>query len=141
MTKCARVIVASPDVVEGVAVVTDEALSFWGGVDPATGCVIDEHHPLRGECLAGRVLLLPRGRGSCSASGVLLECIHQGTAPAAIITRSVDPVLGLGAILADEVYSQRMPLLVITPEEWQTIETGDSVTILPSGEVTRNPGG
>jgi predicted aconitase with swiveling domain len=62
-------------------------LCFWGGVDPQMGIAIDQHHPLCGESLAGCVLAIPSGRGSCSGSGVLLEPILNGHAPAAAITR------------------------------------------------------
>ena len=32
----------------------DVGLSFWGGVDPESGIVIDEHHPLRGQSMIFR---------------------------------------------------------------------------------------
>ena len=80
---------------QGQALVTDMPLSLWGGLDPTTGEVIDRHHPLCGERVSGRVLVLPHGRGSCSASGVLLEAIRNGTAPAGIITTRVDPIITL----------------------------------------------
>lgn len=73
----AQIVVAGGEVVRGIALVTDVPLSFWGGVDPATGTVIDQHHPLRGKLLTDRILILPSGRGSCSASGVLLEEIYK----------------------------------------------------------------
>ncbi len=67
----------------GEAVAADVPLSFWGGFDPETGVIIDRRHPLAGQLASGRVLVIPSGRGSCSGSGVLLEAIHNGTAPAA----------------------------------------------------------
>src|SRR4051794_11486356 len=80
----------------GSALAADAPLSFWGGFDPETGMIIDRRHPLNGCLAAGRVLVIPAGRGSCSGSGVLLEAIHNGTAPAAILTSRLDPVIGLG---------------------------------------------
>ena len=62
------------------------------------------------------VLCIPFGRGSCSASGVLLEAIHQRTAPAAIIVSQIDPILGLGAILGDEILGQQVPVLLVSEE-------------------------
>ena len=62
----------------GEALVLDEPLSFWGGVDPATGAVIDVHHPQAGSIVAGRVLVLPAGRGSSSSSYVLAEAVRVG---------------------------------------------------------------
>ena len=69
---------------EGRVVATQEALSFWGGVGPATGKVVDIHHPLHGECLTGAILMMPSSRGSCSGSGVLLDLALTGRAPAAL---------------------------------------------------------
>ncbi len=66
---------------EGPVIAATEALSFWGGVDPATGKVIDVHHPLHGVCLTGGVLFMPTSRGSCTGSGVLLDLILTGRAP------------------------------------------------------------
>lgn len=119
----------------GVALTTDTPLSFWGGVDPHTGEIIDRRHPLHGESIAGRILVLPSGRGSCSASGVLLESIANGTAPAGIIVSEVDPIIGLGAILGDELLGRTVPVALLTPAERTTIADGVRVTILSGGEI------
>ena len=57
-----------PAEVEGEVLLCSEGLSFWGGVDPATGKVIDAHHPQVGQTLAGRVVLMPTSRGSCTGT-------------------------------------------------------------------------
>ncbi|WP_312862449.1 aconitase X swivel domain-containing protein [Rhizobium sp. BK313] len=66
---------------------------FWGGVDPSTGEVMDRHYPLAGQRLGGAVLVLPSGRGSCSGSGVLLELILSGNAPAALVFSELEEIL------------------------------------------------
>ena len=58
-----------PGIADGPVLFSDEPLSFWGGVDPATGRIIDVHHPLQGRVIAGRVLMMPSTRGSCTGSG------------------------------------------------------------------------
>ena len=123
----------------GSALVTDEPLSLWGGLDPNTGQVIDRHHPLCGECLTGRVLVLPHGRGSCSASGVLLEAIRNGTAPAAILTTRVDPIIGLGAILGDELYDRPVPVLVIDRDALPAIRSGHTIEVHADGTIEVTP--
>ena len=128
-----KVVVAG--VGSGAALVTDEPLSLWGGLDPNTGEIIDRRHPLSGECLTGRVLVLPNGRGSCSASGVLLEAIRSGTAPAAILTHDVDPIIGLGSILGDELYGRPIPVVVVAREEAAMIPDGAQVTVDVDGVV------
>jgi predicted aconitase with swiveling domain len=127
---------AVPGSARGEAVTADTPLSFWGGFDPETGMIIDRRHPLSGSVASGRVLVLPSGRGSCSGSGVLLESIHNGTAPAAIITTRLDPVIGLGCILGDELYARHPPMVVIPEADRLVIATGALLEIDDRGLVT-----
>ena len=78
-------------------------ISFWGGVDPATGTIIDARHPQRGRNVAGTVLALPGTIGSSSASAVLLELVHAGRAPAALLLDEPDAILLLGLVVAREM--------------------------------------
>jgi uncharacterized protein len=78
-------------------------ISFWGGVDPATGIIIDARHPDRGTCISGVVLALPGTIGSSSASAVLLELVRRGIAPVAILMPEPDPILLVGLIVAREM--------------------------------------
>ena len=89
----------------------ETGLSFWGGVDPATGEIIDRHHPLCGRSVAGTVLAMPRGRGSCSGSAVMLELMMNGRAPAALVFATPDDVLTLGVIVAQEIFGRAIPVL------------------------------
>jgi predicted aconitase with swiveling domain len=120
----------------GIAVVTDEPISFWGGLDPNTGEIIDRRHPLSGEIITGKVLVLPHGRGSCSASGVLLEAIRNGKAPAAVIVSRIDPIIGLGSILGDELYAAPIPMALVSPEQRASIRSGDHIEIHIDGRIT-----
>lgn len=87
----------------GPALVLSAPISFWGGVDPKTGDVVDARHPERGENVAGKVLFLPGTIGSSSASAVLLELVHAGLAPAAIVMHEPDAILLLGLVVAREM--------------------------------------
>ncbi|HET7095320.1 MAG TPA: DUF126 domain-containing protein, partial [Thermomicrobiales bacterium] len=109
----------------GAALVTETPLSFWGGLDPDSGEVIDRRHPWNGKFAANHVLAMPHGRGSCSASGVLLEAAASGVGPAAIIVSRVDPVVGLGAILADELLDRVVPVVLIDDADRRSIRDGD----------------
>ena len=106
--------------VDGAAVApllyADVGLSFWGGVDPFSGEVIDRHHPLSGECLAGRVLAIPSGRGSCTGSSVLMELISNGHAPAALVLAEADEILTLGVLVAQTLFQRSLPVLCIGKE-------------------------
>lgn len=113
----------------GPVLATTEALSFWGGVDPATGCVIDVHHPLHGRCLSGAILLMPTSRGSCSGSGVLLELILEGRAPAAVVFREPEDVLTLGALVATEMFGRVMPVVRVSAAVFEALSQAGSLTI------------
>jgi uncharacterized protein len=78
-------------------------ISFWGGVDPKTSKIADVRHPQHGIAIAGKILTLPGTIGSSSASAVLLELIHRGIAPAAIILHEPDAILLLGVLVAREM--------------------------------------
>ena len=100
-----------PGVAEGPIIATSEGLSFWGGVDPATGRVIDLHHPLHGTCLTGMILLMPTSRGSCSGSGVLLDMALNGVAPGALVFCEAEDVLTLGALVTSEMFGKPLPIV------------------------------
>ena len=87
----------------GPALVMTAPISFWGGIDPRTGRVADVRHPQHNETIAGKVLFLPGTIGSSSASAVLLELVHAGVAPAALVIHEPDAILLLGLIVAREM--------------------------------------
>lgn len=95
----------------GKVLFSDVGLSFWGGVDPLTGLVIDHHHPLFGQSISGTMLAIPSGRGSCTGSCVMLELILNGVAPAALIFEQEETILPLGVIIAEEMFGRSLPVL------------------------------
>lgn len=121
----------------GKALVSKEPLSFWGGLDTRTGEIIDRRHERSGAVIAGKVFVFPRGKGSSTASAVLLESIKAGTAPAAIINLRVDPILALGAIIADELYHRTVPIVVLPEEDFWSIKEEDYLIIEPNGVVRK----
>ena len=121
---------------EGKALVLSEPLSFWGGLDPQTGDIIDQRHPALGKNVTGRVLLLPIGRGSSSASSILLEAVRVGTAPAAIITAETDAILVLGAAVAREMYADAPPVAVLERPAYDQVTNGVRIILSKSGAVT-----
>jgi len=87
----------------GPALVLTAPISFWGGVDPKTGRIADVRHPQHGAVISGAVLFLPGTIGSSSASAVLMELVHNGKAPAALVLHEPDAILLLGLIVAKEM--------------------------------------
>ena len=106
------------------ALVLDEPLSLWGGIDPASGQVIDANHPQRGASVRGRVLVMRSGRGSSSSASVLAEAVRAGTAPAAILLGEPDLILSIGAAVAEELYGVVMPVAVLAPDRLEAIVDG-----------------
>ncbi len=92
-----------------------EPLSFWGGFDVTSGCIIDHRHPDRGTCLTGRIVVVEAARGSSSGSSVLAEAIRAGTAPAAFVLSTRDAILTVGAQVALELYRTVCPIVLVTP--------------------------
>ncbi|QXI31090.1 cis-3-hydroxy-L-proline dehydratase [Pseudomonas vanderleydeniana] len=106
---------------QGLLLFADVGLSFWGGVDPFSGEVIDRHHPLSGENLTGRVLALPSGRGSCTGSSVMMEAISNGHAPAALVLAEADEILTLGVRVAQVIFERSLPVLCIGKEAFAAL--------------------
>ena len=124
-----------PGHAQGVALVSSEPLSFWGGYDFRTGEIIDRRHPLSGHRAAGRVLCLPFTRGSSTTTAVLLEAVKAGTAPVAIVTTGVDSFFALASIVADEMYGQPVPLVALDPESFAKLQTGDEIVLHDDGTL------
>jgi len=109
---------------EGPALVADATLSFWGEVDPVSGRVIGRGHPLEGNSLAGRVLVIRSTRGSSATPMVLNLAKLEGTAPAAFINVEVDSLAVLGAIV------NRIPMITdLERNPFECIRTGDYVVV------------
>ena len=121
--------------ITGRALVLTEPLSLWGGMDPATGELIDAHHPQRGVSLKDRILVMPSARGSSSSASVLAEAVRAGTAPAAIILGEPDLILAVGSAVAEELYGRGVPVIVPGADRLATIRDGDEVRIGQDGQV------
>ena len=122
-----------PGQASGPILAFSEGLSFWGGVDPATGVVIDAHHPLCGESIAGRVVMMPTSRGSCTGSGVLLELALNGHAPAALIFREAEDILTLGALIAGRMFDKPLPVLRLDAPDYDALTKEQDARITPDG--------
>jgi predicted aconitase with swiveling domain len=123
----------------GEALVLDEPLSLWGGLDPATGEIIDVHHPQRGQRTAGRVLVMPAGRGSSSSSSVLAEAIRLGGAPVAIVLAEADEILLLGALVVELLDGKGCPIVVAAQRDYRRLAPGDRLSLDHAGRLSVQP--
>ena len=129
---------ALPGDVEGTALVSDEPLSFWGGIDPETGNIIDTRHQRCGESIKDKIFIFPNGRGSSTSSAILLECIRNGTAPAAIINSQVDQTFVLGSVVADELYGKSVPVLIVAESDFVKFKDGALLSLEPDGTIIQS---
>jgi phosphomecalonate degydratase small subunit len=113
---------------EGEALVSPEPLSFFGGVDTATGIVVEPGHPLQGQCVAGRVLVFPTAKGSTVGSYILYRLKKAGIAPVGIINAESEAIVAVGAIIADIPMVDRVDITQIQIGDWVTMD-GASVTV------------
>ncbi len=113
---------------EGTLISASIGLSFWGGIDPFSGEVIDRHHPLSGEIITGKILAIPSGRGSCTGSSVMLELILNGHAPAGLILAEPDEILTLGVLVAEVIFGKSFPVLCIGAEAFAELPASGTAT-------------
>lgn len=110
---------------EGEALVSSEPIGFLGGVDPDTGIVIEAGHPLEGQCVAGRVLVFPTGKGSTVGSYTLYRLARAQLAPAAIVNAEADPVVAVGAIIAEIPMVDQVKVAHIRTGDWVRVRDGE----------------
>jgi uncharacterized protein len=118
-----------PGAASGPILRLDEPLSFWGGLDPATGTIIDRWHPQRAASVASRMLMMPGGRGSSSGSATLAEALRLGNGPAAILMLERDAVVVVGAMVAAELYGLACPVALADGRDWETLAAAARLAI------------
>jgi predicted aconitase with swiveling domain len=111
--------------VEGKALVSREPIGFLGGVDPDTGIVVESGHVLEGQSVAGRVLVFPTGKGSTVGSYTLYRLARNNLAPAAIVNAEADPVVAVGAVIADIPMIDQVDVSQIRTGDWVEIRDGE----------------
>ncbi len=119
----------APGRAAGTALVLQEPLSFWGGLDATSGKIIDRWHPQHGAVLSQRILIMRAGRGSSSGSSVLAEAIRLGTGPAGIVLLTRDAIVTVGAMVAAELYGKSCPVVLAAASDWARIEAATGLAL------------
>jgi predicted aconitase with swiveling domain len=88
-------------IAEGEAIVTKDGISFYGGVDPDTGKVVEVGHELEGQSITRKILVFPTGKGSTVGSYTLYRMKKNNTAPAAIVNKQIDTIIAVGCIISE----------------------------------------
>ena len=131
-----RTTVLNPGQCNAAALVLDEPLSFWGGFDPVHGTIVDHHHPQRGECIAGKVLVIPGSRGSAGTPAAIAEAIRRGTGPAAVLLATADVNIAIGAMVAGQLYGHDIPVLTVAAQDYPRLCADDELVIASGGVIT-----
>lgn len=106
---------------EGIALKTNQPISFYGGVDPETGLVTEKGHEIEGETISGKILVFPHGIGSTVGSYILYRLKKNDKAPAGIINHYCEPIVAVGAIISS--------IPAVDKIDINLIETGDYIKI------------
>ncbi|XHH08607.1 MAG: DUF126 domain-containing protein [Candidatus Bathyarchaeia archaeon] len=106
---------------QGEALVTTMPISFYGGVDPNTGIVLEKGHELQGVSIKGKILVFPQGKGSTVGSYTLYRMKKNGTAPAAMINRETETIVAVGAIISEIPFIDKVDI--------SKIKTGNRISI------------
>ena len=113
---------------EGETLVTSMGISFFGGVDPDTGIIVETGHELEGQSISGKVLVFPTGKGSTVGSYTLYRLKRNGLAPAAIVNAQCETITAVGAIIAEIPCIDQIPLDQLTTG-WSVRVDGEAGTI------------
>jgi predicted aconitase with swiveling domain len=112
----------------GPALVSRMGISFFGGVDPDTGIVVERGHDLEGQSIAGRILVFPTGKGSTVGSYTLYRLMKNGKAPSAIINQECETITAVGSIIAEIPCVDQVPLDLFHTQDW-VILSGEEIEI------------
>jgi len=125
--------VSHPGVAEGEVLLLTEPVSFCGGVDHH-GEIIDVHHAQHKAKMTNKILVMPSGRGSSSATAVLAELIRTGDGPIAIVMLQCDTILVIGALVSAEIYGISMPIVELDQEQYAQLSDGMRVSVDASSD-------
>ncbi len=114
---------------QGEALTTTQPISFYGGVDPNTGEVIEKGHELQGKSIKGKILVFPNGKGSTVGSYTLYRMKKNGVAPAGMINKECETIVAVGAIISEIPCVDKIDTSKIHAGDLVRIE-GDTVTVV-----------
>ncbi|MDR1993113.1 MAG: DUF126 domain-containing protein [Nitrososphaerota archaeon] len=114
---------------QGEALVTSMPISFYGGVDPNTGVIIEKGHELQGQSVKGKILVFPQGKGSTVGSYTLYRMKKNDTAPVAMINKETETIVAVGAIISEIPFVDKVDILEFKTGNKVTVEN-DTVTII-----------
>jgi predicted aconitase with swiveling domain len=122
---------------QGEALVSPAPIGFLGGVDPETGVILDQNHPLKGQSIADKILVFPHGKGSTVGSYTILRLARNGVAPRAMVNATSEAITAVGAIIADIPMVDLIDIDQIHTGDWVSVEDG-RVEVVRQGRKEEN---
>jgi predicted aconitase with swiveling domain len=120
-------------VAEGEACVAREPIAFVGGIDPASGMLVEKKHELEGQYITNKILVYPTGKGSNGGSYCIYDMAIRGTGPAAIVNIHAEPITTIGAIMGEIPMVHQLnkdPTRVIETGDWVRVEADEGLVII-----------
>ena len=111
----------------GTALVSSMGISFFGGIDPETGVVTERGHELEGQCVAGKILVFPTGKGSTVGSYTLYRLKKNGHAPAAILNAECETITAVGCIIAEIPCIDHLPIAQFHQGDFLIVNAADGI--------------
>jgi hypothetical protein len=124
---------------EGEALVTRQGISFFGGVDPQTGAIVERGHELEGQSITGKVLVFPTGKGSTVGSYTLYRLKKAGKAPAAILNATCETITAVGCIIAEIPCVDQLPIDQFHSGQLLRVDAGDGRVTLAAPADSTDP--
>ena len=115
---------------KGNVVKSERPISFWGGLDPDSGRIIDRRSDVNGRSIAGKIFAFPEGIGSSTTSAVLLQAVKNETSPVGIVNVTTEPILVSGALVLRELYGVTVPVVSIDRPHFDRLEDSDELELV-----------
>ena len=128
--------ILTPGSARAATLVLSEPISFWGGFDPQTGIILDQHHPEAGACVKDRILVLPAARGSGGTPACIAESLRRKVGPAGVILKAADINIATGTLVAKTLYGTNCPAVCVTADDYETPCLATELAINEDGTIT-----
>ena len=117
---------------QGKVLKSTNPINFLGAVDKKTGIIRDEKYDIFEKSMKDTVLVFPHGIGSSVGAYTIYSLKSNQSAPIAMICTKADLTVASGCALAN------IPMIVVSNEEFDSIQDGNQITIDTKSEKIFN---
>ena len=117
---------------QGIVMKTTSPINFLGAVDKISGMIRDKKYDIFEKSIKDTVLVFPHGIGSSVGAYTIYSLKSHQSAPVAMICQKADLTVASGCALAN------IPMIVVSTEEFDSIQNGNDIIIDTSSEKIFN---